>query len=734
MSNYNSNDALLEVFIFELSQLINQLEEQILTNEKMNYYSDSAVNEIFRIMHTLKGSSVMMGFENISSLAHSMEDLFYYIRRDGGQAIDFSELVDILLECVDFLKVEELKIREGYSLEGENSELLKKIKNLIPTINKEIKVKKIPCNNEILFSPISSQKDENNADHFYQAHIRFEDEISMENMRAYSIVHNLREVQNEIYYIPLDIIDNPDSAKIICKNGFYIFIRTGCCYETINNILRKALFINQLDLIEISDAKEFKQQVELFIQEDLMDEKIEIIDEQRDNVFEIRNEKSLSMQQNYVSAQESSVSMQHSFFGTQENSVSVQQNNISSQNNHFSTQQNHNSSQQSIISVNVTKLDKLMDLVGEMVIAKAMVIQNSDLAGLTLNNFNKSARQLNKITAEIQDMVMAIRMVPLSTTFHRMHRIIRDMNKKLGKETELIIIGENTEVDKNIIEHISDPLMHLIRNSVDHGIEMPEERILKGKSKSGNITIEAKNSGSDVHIQIKDDGKGLDRKKILQKAKENHMLTKTEEDISDSELFNMILSPGFSTKEIITEFSGRGVGMDVVSTNIELVGGSVSVESIPEQGTTITLKIPLTLAIIDGINIKVGSTFYTIPTTNIKEFFRPDITNIIRDPHGNNMIMVRGQCYLILKLADLFEVKGASSDFSNGIMIMMEENEKIICLFADELLGQQQVVVKTLPDYILRSKKIKGISGCTLLGNGGISLIIDVAALLRLDV
>jgi two-component system, chemotaxis family, sensor kinase CheA len=214
-------------------------------------------------------------------------------------------------------------------------------------------------------------------------------------------------------------------------------------------------------------------------------------------------------------------------------------------------------------------------------------------------------------------------MVPLSATFTKMHRIIRDMSKKLDKEVHLDIVGEETEVDKNIIEHISDPLMHLVRNAIDHGIEDSENRAAKGKPRAGVVTLEAKNAGSDVLIIVRDDGKGLNKDKILKKARENNLLFKNEEDMTDKEIFNLILLPGFSTKDKVTEFSGRGVGMDVVSKNIEAVGGSLSVDSITDKGTIITMKIPLTLAIIDGMNIKVGSSRYTIPIISIKESFRP---------------------------------------------------------------------------------------------------------------
>ena len=372
-----------------------------------------------------------------------------------------------------------------------------------------------------------------------------------------------------------------------------------------------------------------------------------------------------------------------------------------------------------------------MDLVGEMVIAEAMVIQNPDLYGLELVNFKKASRHLSKITSEMQDMVMSVRMVSLSATFRKMLRIVRDMSKDLNKEVKLEIIGEDTEVDKNIIEHISDPLMHLVRNALDHGIEKSDERLKKGKPGSGTISLEARNSGSDVLVIVKDDGKGLNKDIILKKAAEKALLTDKKEQLTDKEIFNLIFLPGFSTKDKISEYSGRGVGMDVVMKNIEAINGSVSVDSIQDAGTTITVKIPLTLAIIDGMNINVGNSYYTIPTMSIKESFRPGEGDVFTDPDGNEMIMIRGLCYPVIRLHKFFSVRTQIEDICRGIIIMLEYDGEAFCLFADGLIGQQQIVVKSLPEYIRKLKKTQALAGCTLLGDGSISLILDIGGIIK---
>ncbi len=291
------------------------------------------------------------------------------------------------------------------------------------------------------------------------------------------------------------------------------------------------------------------------------------------------------------------------------------------------------------------------------------------------------------------------------------------------------IVGEETEVDKNVIEHIADPLIHLVRNAIDHGIETPAEREAQGKKAAGTITLEAKNAGGDVLIIVRDDGRGLDRETILRKAEARGVLPPAAEGLTDQEIYNLILLPGFSTRDEVSEYSGRGVGMDVVKNNIEKIGGSVMIDSRPGQGTTFTLKIPLTLAIIDGINIKVGDTHFTIPTITIQSIFVPRENEITVDPDGNEMIIVRGKCHPVIRLHQFYKIKKGKTNFSEGILVMVEQDGKTACLFADELLGQQQVVIKSLPHYIRHVKKSPGIVGCTLLGDGSISLVLDLPGL-----
>mgnify|MGYP000922521972 CR=1 FL=1 len=688
MAGQYGNEPMMEMFLFETSQLIEQLEQLIISCEKSDHYTEDTINEIFRIMHTIKGSSAMMMQDSITAISHSMEDLFYFLRENKQKVVDNSAISDLVLEGVDLIKEELEKLKNGEKADGNTSELQDRIKNFLSDLkvdtSSEAAAERKNLENEKQQYYLSMDKKKNDASKYknaFKATIRYEEDCEMENIRAYTIVHNVYDITDEFFHIPENLIDDDESAKKIRQEGFQIYLKTDSSYEEVREFFMQTLFLKELKLDQIENS-EYDQ---------LRDAKKKITDKEK-----------------FISSKDFE---EHSEGNKETQAMSLKQN---------------------VISVNMTKLDKLMDLVGEMVISEDMVIQNPDLKGLELENFQKAARQLQKISSEIQDIVMSIRMVPLSATFLKMHRIVRDMSKKLGKKVDLKIIGEETEVDKNVIEHISDPIIHLVRNAIDHGIEFPEERLEKNKPETGTVTLEAKNAGNDVLVIVKDDGRGLNKEKILKKARENGLLYKAEEEMSEREIYNMIFLPGFSTKDNVTEFSGRGVGMDVVVKNIETIGGSVSIDSTPDKGSVITLKIPLTLAIIDGMNIRVGSSYYTIPTISIRESFKPQENDIFSDPNGNEMIMVRGQCYPILRLHELLKVKTDITRFNDGIITIAEQDERTVCIFSDELIGQQQVVVKALPEYIRRLNKTKALAGCTLLGDGSISLILDITGLANL--
>lgn len=660
----SDNESLFDLFVFETTQNIEQLEQKILINEQAAAYSKDMVDEIFRVMHTIKGSAAMMQFDGMSEFAHKIEDLFSILRENHEIVYDAEELSDIVLAGIDFIKAELSKLTAGQQADGDSSAL----KDRIHAFAEMLKNDKAGASAD---HGENTKKDEHTPAGFgkqkageyrYKAVFFFEDGCMMENIRAFDIVHKLEEFAADISHIPADIIQDDKSSEFICKNGFTVQFSTDKSYEELHKFFTRQVFLKNLQLEEVKAAPE----------------------------------KEPAKQNTSQRAQPEQKPVVAPVTG-------------------------------SIISVNVAKLDKLMDLMGELVIAEAMVLHNPEIKKMQLDSFQRAARQLRKITGEMQDVVMSARMVPVTSTFRRMNRIVRDMNRKLDKNVELRIIGEETEVDKNIIEHIGDPLMHLVRNSLDHGIESTEERRASGKPEHGTVTLEAKNDGSDVVLIVRDDGKGLDKEQILQRAEKRGLLTKPASQMSAKEIYALLFVPGFSTKEQVTEYSGRGVGLDVVVKNVEAVGGRVVIESVKGKGTAFIMRFPLTLAIVDGMNIRVGKSLYTIPVTDIRASFRAAADEAFFDLDDNEMIMVRDKCYPIIRLNKLFGVQSDVEDLDKGILVMVENGDNTICLFADELLGQQDVVVKAMPKYI---KGIKGLSGCTLLGDGQISLIIDVGGII----
>ncbi len=678
-------ESMRDMFIFETLQLIEQLEQIVLESEKDSGFA-SYIHDIFRIMHTIKGNAAMMQVENIAILAHKLEDIFYWLRENTPSDLDYNSLADILLKAIDFIKHELAVMNQDTTLPGDASQLIELSRDYLDYIKKTCYTPAIinaDSGSEILYPKVIKLEE---AEPIQSGQKRclvvfFQENCGMENIRAFLLLHKLEELAvEEIKYIPADIADNEASSEQICNDGFQAEFVSELSSEEILEHLQKTAFIKSLTIHEMELEESLAATAK----------------------FQDKTRKGPMLTRSAAAP-----------INNRDDNLNI-------------------SRKPALISVNIFKLDSLMDLVGELVIAEAMVTQNPELMGLDLDNFFKASRQLRKITHDLQDIVMSIRMVPLAMTFQKMYRIVRDMSLNLNKQVRLELLGEETEVDKNIIEQISDPLIHLIRNAVDHGIENMEERRNAGKEESGLIKLEAKNAGGDVWIVIKDDGRGLNQQKILQKAHELGLTSKNENELTEREIYSYILHPGFSTKDEVSEFSGRGVGMDVVNKNIAKIGGSVLIDSSPGLGTAVSLKIPLTLAIIEGMVIKAGKSSFTIPMTSIKESFRFHENDIITDPAGNEMILIRGEAYPVLRLHQMYRLDSASRHAQKGIIIMVEYEGQSVCLLADELVGEQQVVIKPLPEFIQRiGNKVPGISSCTLLGDGTISLILDVAGLLN---
>ena len=380
------------------------------------------------------------------------------------------------------------------------------------------------------------------------------------------------------------------------------------------------------------------------------------------------------------------------------------------------------------VKVDTQKLDALVDLVGEMVIAQSIVTGNTDLQALPNPQLHRHLSQLQHITSDLQRIAMSLRMVPIGTAFQKMTRLVRDLSVKAGKQVDLRISGEDTELDRNIIEELGDPLVHMIRNAVDHGLEKPEARLMLGKPARGTIHLRAFHQGGNIVIEVQDDGAGLKPQRILAKAIEKG-LAQEGTQLSEKDIYDLIFAPGFSTAEEVTDISGRGVGMDVVRRNVANLRGKIEVTSAPDQGSTFTIYLPLTLAIIDGLLVSVGQQRFILPTLSVRESFRPTAQMISSVQERGEMVNVRGRLCPLLRLHQHFNLEPLSTDPTQGIIVVLESNYENRCLLVDQLLGKQEVVIKSLGETF---KNNRSLAGAAILGDGRVGLILDVNSLVHL--
>lgn len=709
-----STEGMLDMYLFENQQLLERLQEIVLEQKDQDCFDEDSINEIFRTMHTIKGSSGVMMFDEITAVSHKLEDVFYYLRESHPENVPHLELVDHVLEVSDFITNEMDKIQNGETADGDAADLIADIDKFLNSIKESNGEKKTVRENvhqepkQFYIAPMATS-----ASHFYKIYITFFPETELANVHAYKVIYTLKEIAEDLLYTPEDIISDEGTAQIILEDGFKILLQSQSSEEEIRKLIGIGYDIKAVDIYQCN-ASEFQQGFDFV-------------------GSEIKIDLESSVQEIEAKAQEKAGQTEE---GQKKAQLApgdfVIQSKEPGKAKKLAKDKPKKSEKAAFISVDVSKMDMLMDLIGELVISESVVLQNPDLKvpGLKLDNFNKAAAQMSKISTDLQNVIMSMRMVPLTNTFQKMNRIVFDVSRKLGKDIEFEMIGETTEVDKNIIEHISDPLMHLVRNAVDHGIETKEEREASGKKERAKITLSAKTESGKVWIGVQDNGKGLDREKILAKAKKQGLLDdgRAESSYSDKEVYQFITLPGFSTNEKVTEYSGRGVGMDVVVSNLQAVGGSLEIESTPGQGSLMNLKIPLTLAIIDGIVMEAGTSSFVIETGVIKEFVSVRDNMMNKKPNGEEFVMIRGECYPVLRLGEWYHLESCKKNVEDGMMLILEVEEKSICLFVDKLIGKQEIVVKPIPSYV---KKVKGLSGCTQLGDGSIALILDPAGLIE---
>lgn len=715
--------GMLDIYLFENGQLLERLQEIVLEQKDEECFDEESINEIFRAMHTIKGSSGVMMFDEVTKISHKLEDVFYYLRESKPDNVPHLELVEHVLTVVDFISGEMSKIENGNPADGDASKYVKELDEFLEAIksgdgekSKVIKENVHEEPQQFYIAPMATS-----ASHFYKIYLTFFPDVQLANVHAYKIVYSLKEIAEDLLHYPEDIISDEASAEEILENGFKILLQSQSSLEDLHKIIQEGYELQKVDIFECT-AKEFQQGFDSIGSEIRIDleSSVEEIEAKADAGMMVM----AGEQPKEQPAEPEKKSIAPGDF--------VIESKEPGKGKKLAKDKPKKQDKAAFISVDVHKMDMLMDLIGELVISQSVVLQNQDLkvSGLKLDNFNKAAGQMVKISTDLQNVIMSMRMVPLTNTFQKMNRIVFDVSRKLGKEIEFEMIGEHTEVDKNIIEHISDPLMHLVRNSVDHGIETPDEREKAGKSDKGKVTLSAKTESGKVWIIVQDNGKGLNRQKILAKARKQGLLDpyKPDADYTDKEVYQFITLPGFSTNEKVTEYSGRGVGMDVVVSNLQAIGGSLEIESTPGQGSQMTMKIPLTLAIIDGIVMEVGKSSFVIETGVVKEFIGMRENTLQHDPDGTEFVMIRGECYPVLRVGEWYQLSGYEADIEEGMLVLIEVDKKPICLYVDRLIGKQEIVVKPIPDYV---KRVKGLSGCTQLGDGSIALILDPAGLVE---
>jgi len=673
-----ANDSILDVYLYENMQLLDKLESLLLECEKRSGFSDEDIADIFRILHTVKGSSAMMNFDSIANLSHALEDLFDFLRSHSSRQEDHKKISDLVFTSLDIIKAEISKIQNNGLPDGDVSGIISQIRDYHQILTGRKPEPPADSDKPACQTPGCSQE-LTGEEKGYKAHVVFQPDCKMENIRALGLVKSIESMCAAIVTVPADLLGDHSDDDIIA-NGFTVNMLSLESQDALVKKIRETFFLQTFEFDDL-DAEETEK------------------------IFDLKTNETKTVQANQGTPPVSAPNKIPESLGT---------------------------AKQSYLSVNLNKLDMLMDIVGEIVITEATVTRNPKVLSLHLESFDKAARQLQKLTEELQDIVMSIRMVPVSATFHKMERIVRDMSNKFDKKAQLEIIGEDTELDKNVLDNLSDPLMHLIRNSMDHGLEPSDERVKLGKDPVGTVRLEARNSGSDVLITVSDDGRGLNKDKLIEKGIAKGLIKKPKSEITDKEAYALIFAPGFSTKEKVTEFSGRGVGMDVVMRNIQKIGGSLSVDSTPGQGMSVVMQIPLTLAIIDGMEVSVGGSPYIIPLLSIRESFKPKKGDCFADPDGREMIYLRGNCYPIIRLHEAFNIETNITDFEQGILVTVETQSQVYCLFVDELVGEQKTVVKPIPAYITKALKcVKCIAGCTILGDGSISLILDINGFLQ---
>ncbi len=653
---------MMEIFIVETTSFLDKIEAIMMDNEGNSQGIIDSVGEIFRIMHTIKSSSAMMGLENVSKLAHTLEDLFFFIRENKPENIDFARLTDIVLEGVSFIKENISGKPEGdpASLTQAVKKFLEELKN--PAAPAESKSPQEAAPDIAGAKPLLGNQQAENEKRFAELLaetsktsfiIYFKDKVQMLGLRAFELQSKLAKLGTKLMTVP----DSTDEKgeKIIAEQGFSVSLESPKSFEELCEIIKKSPFVERVELLGGMPKEETPRK---------------------------------------APADEPAAAK---------------------------------SAQKAYANIPVSSLDYLVDLVGELIISEMTLRSSIETANKDLTG--KSLASIQSLSQKMQELALSTRMVTLEDTFHKMKLLLRDICRKQNKDVNFITSGEKTEIDRALIDNLNAPLMHILRNSIDHGIENAAERLQKGKKEKGTVELSAANEGRVVVITIKDDGRGLDKDKILKKAIANGLIAEdAAKNLTDDEIYAFIFLPGFSTNTNVTEFSGRGVGMDVVHENIKKGRGKVYVSSIAGEGTKTVIRLPLTIAILDALILSSAGETCNIPVAVVGEIFKLSDENNIRTVNNIDVVSLRDELYQICNLNEFFGQK-QKADYTKGVMLVLKNMMHKTVIFCDEVLSRQSVVVKPMPGIL---KSVRGFSGCTILGDGKVSLIVDYSEVVEL--
>ena len=685
----------LEIFLDESNEHLQTLSDQLIILEKEPDNSDT-INEIFRAAHSLKGMAGTMGYKRMQNLTHDMENVFSEVR-NGNMEVN-SNLVDVLFQCLDALETYVDNIRETQD-EGtdDNEPIIKALNAFIASEGKGNAAPAAKKEEAPAATASAAPADDNDmplADfeknavkealkknlHVYKIKVSVDENCILKAARAFLVFKNLEGHG--------DIIKSEPSVQDIEDEKFdFDFSIIVVTEEKYDNII--ALIKN---VSEIKDAagQEITQPFP---------------EEQTEEAKEEKKETS-AVSQTAKPAAAKPAAKKPTSTGKTSGSVSH------------------------TVRVDIEKLDVLMNLVSELIIAKNGLVSASHVEGdeaAALNqSFTEQIEYLERVTTNLHESVMKVRMMPIESVFSRFPRMIRDLNKKLGKKMELYMSGEDTELDRTVIDEIGDPIMHLLRNSADHGLESAEIRKERGKSEVGSIFLDAFQEGNNVVIEVRDDGNGIDTEKVKAKAVEKGTITQEQADVmTDKEAIDLLFRPSFSTAEKVTDVSGRGVGLDVVKSKIEALGGDVEVKTKYGEGSTFSIRLPLTLAIIQALMVKLGDEKYAISLGSIETIEDIPVSDI-KYVHAKEVIHLRGNVIPLIRLRDLLDVPGEPEESENITVVVVRKGDKQAGLVVDSLIGQMEIVIKSLGKYIRINKMI---SGATILGDGSVALIIDANTL-----